>query len=175
MKPGQGNGAHLKIRVSGLSAGSHEYSLSALPSELLLEDNFDTPVTVEVHLEKSARQIVVRADISASGEFPCDRCLNGFRHDLSAGYAMVCVYDELDGVGFPPEEVRVISRDISHIDLADDVRDMIILSVPLKLLCREDCKGLCSSCGADLNTTTCGCRKETTNLPWQGLEKLLKH
>jgi uncharacterized protein len=175
MKPDQGNGAHLKIRVSGLSAGSHEYSLTVPPSELLLEDNFDSPVTVGVRLEKSLRQIVVRADISATGAFNCDRCLTGFRQDLSAEYAMVYTFDELDAEAYPPEEVRVVHRDVSTIDLTDDVREMILLSVPLKLLCREDCRGLCSSCGADLNTTTCGCHEETTNLPWQGLEKLLKH
>ncbi len=175
MKPDQGYGAHLKIRVSGLSAGSHEYSLTVPPSEILLEDNFNSPVTVEVRLEKSARQIVVRVKISAAGEFPCDRCLNVFRQGLSAGYSMVYVFDELDAVTYPPEEVRVVHRDVSTIDLTDDVREMILLSVPLKLLCREDCRGLCVSCGADLNTTTCDCRQDTTNRPWQGLEKLLKH
>jgi len=175
MKPDQGSGDQLKIRVSGLSAGSHDYSFTVPPSEVLLDERFDTPVRVGVRLEKSARQIVVRAEISASGIFPCDRCLEGFRQDVTAGYAMVYTFDELDAAAYPPEEVRVVHSDVPVIDLTADVREMIMLSVPLKLVCREECRGLCSSCGADLNKTTCGCRQETTNLPWQGLEKLLKH
>jgi len=175
MKPDQGNGAQLKIGVSGLSAGSHEYSLTVPSSDILLEDNLDSPVTVDVRLEKSVRQILIRAKISTSGEFPCDRCLVRFRQGLSGGYAMVYTFDEVDAGAYPPEEVRVVHPDVSMIDLTDDVREIIMLSVPLKLICRDDCRGLCSGCGADINTTTCNCRQETTNLPWQGLEKLLKH
>ncbi|HLB00500.1 MAG TPA: DUF177 domain-containing protein [Bacteroidota bacterium] len=175
MKPDQGNGDKLKIRVSGLSAGSHEYSFTVSPPDILLGDNFHPPVSVDVRLEKTARQIVIRTKISATGEFPCDRCLNVFNQDIAAGYAMVYAFDEQDAAAYPPEEVRIVPHDVSVIDLAADVREMILLSVPLKLVCREECRGLCSSCGSDLNTTTCHCRRETTNLPWQGLEKLLKH
>jgi uncharacterized protein len=66
-------------------------------------------------------------------------------------------------------------NDATVIDLSDDVREMVLLSVPLKLICREECRGLCSRCGADLNAGECGCAKETVSGSWQGLEKLLKH
>ncbi len=175
MKPGQGRGGGLKIRVSGLSPGTHEYSFRVSPSDLPLDENFDAPVEMTVRLEKTVRQIIVRSAITASGTFPCDRCLGTFRQAISCRYAMVYIHDEEEAERFPPEDVRVINPDVTVIDLAADVREMIMLSVPLKLLCREDCRGLCSSCGADLNVAECGCRNENANRPWQSLEKLLKH
>jgi uncharacterized protein len=175
MKPDQVTGDGLKIRISGLSAGPHEFSLSVPPSDLRLDDRFDAPVEVKVRLEKTARQIIVRSGIAASGTFPCDRCLAAFRQEVEGRYAVVYISDGDDAGRFPPEDVRVLKPDAAVIDLSDDVREMIMLSVPLKLLCREECRGLCSSCGADLNVADCGCRSENANRPWQGLEKLLKH
>ncbi|HLF14651.1 MAG TPA: DUF177 domain-containing protein [Bacteroidota bacterium] len=175
MKPHQGGGYGLKIRVSGLSPGTHEYSFRVSPSDLPLDDNFDAPVEVKVLLEKTPSQIIVRGAIAASGTFPCDRCLGSFRQALSCRYAVVYIQNEEEAGRFPPEDVRVLNPDATVIDLAADVREMIMISVPLKLLCGEACRGLCSSCGADLNVAVCGCRNENANRPWQGLEKLLKH
>ena len=175
MKPDQGMGDGLKIRISGLSAGSHEYSFTVPSSDLQLDANFDSPVEVKVRLEKVARQIIVRSEIATSASFSCDRCLAGFRQPIAATYAVVYVEDESEAGRFPPEEVRIVRPDATVIDLSDDVREMVLLSVPLKLLCREECRGLCSSCGADLNAGDCGCSRESVGGPWQELEKLLKH
>lgn len=175
MKPGRNGGDGLKIRVSGLSSGTYEYSFTVSPSNLPLDANFDAPVEVKVRLEKTPSQIVVRGDIATSGTFACDRCLGAFREALSSRFAVVYIHDEQEAGRFPPEDVRVIAHDCTVIDLSPDVRELILLSIPLKLLCREECRGLCSSCGTDLNVAECGCRNENANRPWQGLEKLLKH
>jgi uncharacterized protein len=175
MKPDQGMGDGLKIRVSGLSAGTHEFSLRVPSSDLQLDANFDAPVEVKVRLEKLARQIIIRSEIATSASFSCDRCLASFRQEMASKYAIVYVEDPSEAGRFPPEEMRVIRTDATIIDLSEDVREMVLLSVPLKLLCREECRGLCQSCGADLNAGECGCARETANRPWQGLEKLLKH
>jgi uncharacterized protein len=175
MKPDLGMGDGLKIRVSGLSAGKHEHTLRVPASDLQLDANFDSPVEVKVRLEKLARQIVVRGEIATRASFSCDRCLADFRQPLTASYAIVYVEDGSEAGRFPPEDVRIIRNEATVIDLSEDVREMVLLSVPLKLLCREECRGLCSSCGADLNKGECGCPKESAGGAWQGLEKLLKH
>lgn len=175
MKPDQGMGDGLKIRVSGLSTGTHDYSFRVPSSDLQLDANFDSPVEVKVRLEKLARQIIVRSEIATSASFSCDRCLAGFRQAIAAKYAIVYVEDEAEAGRFPPEDIRIMRHDSTVIDLSDDVREMVLLSVPLKLLCAEECRGLCSSCGADLNAGDCGCPKEIVSGPWRDLEKLLKH
>lgn len=175
MKPDRSGRNDLKIRVSGLSPGTHEYSFKVPPSEIPLDDNFDEPVEVSVVLEKTRRQVILRCAIAASGMFACDRCLAAFRQPVSCRYSVVYIENEEEAGRFPPEEVRVVNPDVTVIDLTEDVREMVQISVPLKLLCREECRGLCSSCGTDLNTGACDCTTENANRPWQGLEKLLKH
>ncbi|HSG27194.1 MAG TPA: DUF177 domain-containing protein [Candidatus Krumholzibacterium sp.] len=175
MKPNQEGREDLKIRISGLSAGPHEYSLSVAPSDIQLDQNFNAPVKVDVRLEKTPRQIYLQTRISTSGQFQCDRCLSEFRQQISTRYSIVYIFDESDAGQFPPEEVRIVHQDLPVIDLSEDVREMIVLSVPLKLLCREECRGLCSSCGKDLNAGACGCPRDAQKATWRGLEKLLKN
>ena len=61
------------------------------------------------------------------------------------------------------------------VDLLPALRDNLVLALPQKLLCREDCRGICPDCGADLNETDCGCaaRRSGVNAPFDQLKKLL--
>ena len=61
------------------------------------------------------------------------------------------------------------------LDLTDAVRTSVLLEVPTRILCREDCKGLCDQCGANLNVTTCSCRKESLyRNPFQALAERME-
>ena len=48
-------------------------------------------------------------------------------------------------------------------DLTDEVRENLLLSMPMRIKCKEDCKGLCSGCGANLNTEKCSCKKKKSS------------
>jgi uncharacterized protein len=74
----------------------------------------------------------------------------------------------------PSDDVQVIAPDTVHIDLAEDVRQMISISVPLKLLCKEDCKGLCPKCGTNLNLGQCACKNDDVDARWEGLRDQLR-
>lgn len=164
----------IQIRISGLSNGFHEYHFSVEPVDLLLEKNFRSRVEVDARLEKTSRQLILRTSIHTEALFQCDRCLKDFNEPLNAEYSMVYIYQEDETGAYDPEEVSVISPDTVCIDLAEDVRQIILLSVPLKLLCGDTCKGLCPRCGCDLNTRTCSCTQEQITDPrWQGLKDLL--
>ena len=65
-----------------------------------------------------------------------------------------------------------LSLDETKIDITEEVKEYCMLAIPLKLLCKEDCKGLCSSCGINLNLETCNCKKESYNPIWDKLNKL---
>ncbi|MBP1654290.1 MAG: hypothetical protein H6Q28_846, partial [Bacteroidetes bacterium] len=71
---------------------------------------------------------------------------------------------------FDPAEVQVLSPAMAVIDLAEDVRQTLMLSVPLKLLCAEDCRGLCPTCGANRNTAGCDCREDEPDSRWEQLK-----
>ena len=162
----------VSIRISQLSSGVHEYHFASAPSDLGLEGNFKRTVTIDATLEKENRQILLTAKISASGTFRCDRCTEEFEQPLESEYTVVYLFaapEADDG------DVRVIAPETPSIDLTGDIRDTVMLSVPLKLLCREDCRGLCPICGADWNHQTCSCVRVEADSRWDSLRKLLKN
>jgi uncharacterized protein len=59
-----------------------------------------------------------------------------------------------------------------EVNLEAIVREQVLLTLPLKPLCRETCQGLCPRCGADLNRETCNCRRDEAASPWTALKKL---
>jgi uncharacterized protein len=72
--------------------------------------------------------------------------------------------DDINLTYLPPEADKI--------KLDDDVRDFALLSIPMKKLCKEDCKGLCVKCGKDLNEGPCGCKTEDVDPRWQPLTEL---
>ena len=62
-----------------------------------------------------------------------------------------------------------------EIDLDPILREQVVLALPGYPLCKESCKGLCSSCGANLNERECGCERRVPDPRWAGLEKFKRH
>ncbi len=150
----------MKINISNLSEGVHEYQFEENPSTIELDERFSKPVLVQVELEKRRRQLFLTGHIKTSGRFACDRCCDDFGKDIGIDYRMTYVYDMNDAGDTDKDELTVIQTSTNEIDIDEDVREYTLLAVPLKLLCRENCAGLCSTCGANLNKETCSCPKE---------------
>ena len=163
----------LKIRISGLSNGIHEYHFTSDPSEIGLEPNFTSPVDVLAVVDKAQHQLYVKTELKTSGTFSCDRCLDEFIQPIDARYNTFYVFDEEQRGKYPADEVQVLSPDTVSIDLTEDVKEVVILSVPLKLLCKQDCKGLCPHCGTNRNKSLCDCKDDRIDSRWEGLANLL--
>lgn len=166
----------LRINISRLSEGHHHYSLSAEASDVGLDERFMKPVSVEADLEKSNRQMLLQAEARTSGQFVCDRCLDQFSLEVSSRHTVVYIQGspspgDRDG----SEEVQYLPPDANMIDLGEDVRQFLILSLPLKLLCREDCAGLCPVCGANRNKVTCSCSTNDQDPRWADLKRFLEN
>jgi uncharacterized protein len=82
------------------------------------------------------------------------------------------VWEESEAEQIDPSEVQVILPGQTVIDLADDVRQTVLLSFPLKNVCREDCRGLCSRCGKNLNEGPCDCKETLVDGRWDKLKEL---
>ncbi len=164
----------MKINISKLSEGEHFYTFIVKPSDLELESKrFNKPVYVEATLEKSKKQLFLRAIVYTVGRFQCDRCVEDFDMVLENSYRMYYVYSEEDSKKYEQDEVMVITPETNEIDISDDVRQMILLAVPMKLLCYEECLGLCSKCGKNLNFETCTCKVEEIDPRWAPLLKFM--
>jgi uncharacterized protein len=165
----------IKIFISQLSNGLHEYHFSCESDTIGLDGNFTGKVDVDAVLDKTTHQIYLKTVVRARGLFQCDRCVEEFEQPISSSYNMFYVFDEPEIDKYPAEEVQYIRHDTVYLDITDDVRQMILLSVPLKLLCREDCKGLCPHCGTNWNRQSCKCKEDAHDSRWDGLKKLMKN
>jgi uncharacterized protein len=72
----------------------------------------------------------------------------------------------------PEEDVTTLYLNVPEIDLQEVLREQMILAIPLRTLCSEDCKGICSDCGADLNVEPCSCQADYSDSPFSVLSKL---
>jgi len=99
--------------------------------------------------------------------FVCDRCLKAFDQVLSGD-----VTREISDVdGFDVE--WLVIRD-GLIDLVEALTDDILINLPIQLVCDEDCKGLCPSCGINLNQDVCSCDQEKIDPRLEGLKNFFK-
>lgn len=165
----------MKIRISQLSTGLHDYHFSSKPSDVGLEGNYQEDVNVDVVLDKTPRQIYLKVDIRTSGHFPCDRCLEDFVQPIANHYNMFYVMDAQDAEKYPEDEIQIINHESAYIELTEDVRQTVVLSIPLKLICKDECKGLCSRCGTNWNYKSCTCHEEVTDSCWAPLKNLFNN
>jgi uncharacterized protein len=159
----------MKIQISGLSEGSHNYQFREPVANVGLGEEFSGEVEVEATLEKSGTQLYLKAGVCASGNFVCDRCAAPFRRKVTSTYRIFYVWDPREADIRDASDVQVIPAGLPVIDLSDDVRQTVLLAVPLKLLCSNACKGLCPRCGADLNKEACTCPPEAIDGRWETL------
>ncbi len=80
--------------------------------------------------------------------------------------------DEEAAASFSPETVDEEVYDGKEIDLGEAIREQILLALPPAPLCREDCNGLCATCGKDLNEGECGCDRAVPDPRWETLKAL---
>jgi uncharacterized protein len=126
------------------------------------------PVLIEFCLTHEGRELQIEGEISTVVRRLCSRCLRGCRYPLSVKFAL-CYLPQPASTG-REEEIELRDRDLA-VGFYDGIRldvdlmslEQIELSMPMKLLCSEDCKGLCPNCGVDLNTGRCDCRTEATD------------
>jgi uncharacterized protein len=125
-------------------------------------------------VDRTGADMRVRGEIQAELVAPCDRCATEIALPLTLPFDLFYTPREAAGAK-EAGEVELHERDLDfatfendEINLDDLVLEQIELGLPSRMLCREDCKGLCPQCGADRNEETCGC--ESPRDPrWQAL------
>ena len=132
-----------------------------LPSEILEINEPErikdlTPIVCDLKASMLNGDLIVRGDATLVIECNCDRCLKETEVDVQA--------DDI---------CAVIQNAPDKVDLTNDIREDILLAFPQIYLCKEDCKGLCFSCGVNLNDTECQCgEQEDDSSPWDALDKI---
>ena len=127
--------------------GGLTYSGPALVEEFAQEGLFgearpEVPCTLSLEFSVGGSRILMEGRVEGQWLMPCSRCLTPHRAPLVWAF----------------EETYPMSQE--QIDVGEDVRQALVLSLPERSLCRKDCKGLCAACGADLNQGPCPCSQE---------------
>ncbi|UCG61901.1 MAG: DUF177 domain-containing protein [Candidatus Zixiibacteriota bacterium] len=152
--------------------------LAAEPEAISID--YDSVVGVnsaglDLDIQKSGEEFYCQGNARASVRLTCARCLEEFDFELTNSTDfIVCsqewhkshrgIKDNEDYVFFQGGELQA--------DLTDVLRQAVIISISLKPLCREDCRGLCPSCGANRNEESCQCQVKKTDERWEALRKL---
>jgi uncharacterized protein len=105
----------------------------------------------------------------------CVRCLEEFGVAVDQPFRVVVhvVDDAQFEADTGDEDFYLVRRSNPVWDVSDLIRDLMLLSVPLNPLCREDCAGICPECGANRNTMTCRCSSHKPDSPFADLARLL--
>ena len=136
---------------------------------------------VEVLQEHRGPRDIV-ADIRLRGQFagrfevPCARCVEPVEIPLNAEFDLIFRPAAADSeatersITAPETEIGYYLKDSLLLEVA--LREQVLLSLPVRTLCKADCKGLCQRCGANRNTQACTCEKGPSDPRWQALSGL---
>jgi DUF177 domain-containing protein len=134
------------------------------------------PPLVEGRAVRAGQDIRLRGEIKAGISVPCDRCLNEVK--IPARIPFDLFYAPAESGAGAPAERELFDRDLDfatyendQIDLDELVLEQLELSLPRRVLCREECRGLCPQCGADLNVEQCECKPQI-DPRWRALADL---
>jgi uncharacterized protein len=161
----------MRIKISGLENGMYEYDFEDDIEKIDLTEPLFGKYNTNVVLNKFDDQIILEASTTAGANFICDRCGTEFIQSVISKYKMIYLLRSIEDA---EEEINItyLSPDTHIIDLSNDVRDYMILSLPMKRLCNENCRGLCVKCGSDLNEKQCDCEDSENDDRWKVLTEL---
>ena len=120
-------------------------------------------------------EIRVRGHLEGSVRHGCDRCLGpveiSVEKELDLFYRPLRTIAREEEVEISENESEVSFFSGEGVELKDLVSEQVILSVPMKAVCRPDCRGLCPTCGANRNLANCGCGGPELESPFAALKK----
>ncbi len=136
----------MKIVIRSIPAKGLELNETLEPSVIgLSADDIRalSPLLVKGSVSRVGDTVVAHTEVTSHYMMECARCLREVAIDRE---------DEFDF------DYR-IEEGMESIDLGEDIRQEVLMRMPLRVLCRQDCKGICLGCGVDLNVEQCKCKK----------------
>lgn len=166
----------MRIAFDHVPYGVSTVEVTCGSEEIHLESDgvrFTGPIVAKLRLFKQNDEVFVNAELSVAIELECARCLSPVHRIL--GGTSENQYRPL------PEAARYLLDDMGiryysgeYIELSDDFRESLLLEIPPRALCSEDCKGLCPHCGQDLNKGECNCHLESEEVRTSKFADLIK-
>ena len=145
-----------------------------------LEINDAEAVIMEINFQAAyiSDRVMIKGKWQVDMEGECSRCLEKSTYSLKENFREEFIH--LAGPAEQKESGKMAEQDNEErfffkgelLDLAEYFRQAFLMSQPLKILCRDDCKGLCPICGVNKNREQCQCVRDAINSRWAVLEKI---
>lgn len=170
----------MRIEVEKLSEGGEPFAHTYREGELTLDEGrvrLRGETVAEGRARRKGEEVRLTGKIRAGVEIACDRCLRPVAAPLEVEFEESFIPSAADAR--EGEEKELGSDDLllsvyegDAVDVDELVREQILLALPTRFVCGEECKGLCPTCGADLNAEACDCPQGEVDPRWAALEKL---
>jgi uncharacterized protein len=172
-------GAFVRIKLDNLEGGKGDFAHVYQPEELNPVDErirLTEPASVSGQVRLSRNQVFVEGHVETRAQVECDRCLQPVELPVSADFALDYItgseYESSQVVELTEAELSVAVFDGEAIDVDEIVKEQVVLAVPTRMLCREECKGICPECGIDRNNGECECVTNEIDPRWAALKNL---
>ena len=169
----------MRIELENLEGGKGGFAHVYQPDDLNPLDErirLVEPVAVKGNVKLARALVQVNGHIDTRAQVECDRCLQPVElpvdADFALGYITGSDYESSEAAELTDEEMSVSVFDGEAIDVDEIVKEQILLAVPTRMLCREDCKGICPECGIDRNSGECACVTDDVDPRWAALKNL---
>lgn len=140
-------------------------------TEFFGEYSFTGPLQVKGNVSNNGKALRLRADATGEMTTRCARCMK----KISVPVDFEMTENLMQGEGEAEKDEDIILFKDTTIELDGIVLDNFLMNVEGKYLCSDNCKGLCPTCGADLNEGECGCSKENIDPRWSQLLDIMKN
>jgi uncharacterized protein len=120
---------------------------------------FPEPVRTRLQFYRSGSTLIFTGDVTGTAQGHCSRCLASYWIDVKKSFqlSLVPTLRHRGDIRLKPEDLDLGFYAGNEIDLSDLAQEQIILDLPIRPLCKEDCLGLCSACGGNRNEGLCTC------------------
>lgn len=129
--------------------------------EFKMEYKIVSPLHARVFVQPMDEGVLVKGEIKGKVSVPCNRCAEDAYYDIDSDFSE---YEEIPAESGAKDDSRegaiVYQMHAPMLDLDEVCWEQFMLALPAQPLCKEDCKGLCPQCGANLNAESCGCASE---------------
>jgi len=169
----------MKIELENLEKAGGSFSREYQTDQLTFDDQdlgLLTPVNVVGRIRRREREVEVRGKLDTTVAISCGRCLKSVELPIQVEFAErftpAVPWKNEEQHELQQEDLDLAVFDGEGIELDDLVREEILLALPGHVLCDEECRGLCPTCGIDLNARTCNCITDGNDSRWDKLKDL---
>lgn len=171
----------MQVRFNEISPQGSRYEITNIES-LAAQHDFVVKGPVQACCtlrRKGEDKVEMQGQVHAVVSLVCDRCLG--EYDVEVDTSFLLLFEVESEHPWHLKEVELQVSNLDHevldepvVDLDDVMRQQVYLALPMKNLCSESCRGICSRCGANLNSVVCRCAEEDKPSPFSGLARLKK-